>query len=263
MKKYKGFVIFVIILGIYGLVMYFVFGNKEQTDDNNQNNNGQTNNVSSERKYLIIGNDSRLEYKNGQFDTAKIKDIENLDKLTVYINNKYYGDYKFKNAGSWNLFDENDEYVNHNGSLIAFSSNFNIKVRNYKTREIDEKEKVFLINNYNISTFSNLTTNEVIDFDLDNNGVEDQIICLSSMEDSNNAKNYFNIVLLKLNNEKTALIEEREEDAKAVYSIYGIINFDDSQNDSIILTKTIGYVSESPKVSNLIYNYKNGQYVID
>lgn len=265
MQKFKGLIIFIIILGIYGLIMFFAFGNKENNSENNSNNNSnnQSNNKVKEEKYLVIDNITKLNYSNGEFSPAKNKEIEQIEKFKVYVNNKYYGDYKLKNAGNWNLFDKKDEYVNYNGNLLAFSDNFNVKVRNIKIREIDEKDKVFLINNYNLNTFSNLTINEAVDLDLDNNGVTDEIICLSSMEESNNISNYYNVVVLKLNDEKLTLVEERENDAKYVYSIFGIINIEDSKNDSIILTKVEGYYSEKPKVSSLVYNYKNDKYMID
>ena len=264
MKKYKWLVIIVIILGIYGLVLYFAFGNKKDNESNNSSSSNNSSEVKKEDKYLVLDNISNIHYNNIDYSNAKIKRIEELDKLKVYVNNNYYGDYKLKNAGNWNLFDKNDEFVNYNGSLIAFSENFNIKVRNnYKIREINEKDKVLLMNKYNLSTFEYLTTNEVIDYDLDNNGVMDEIICLSSIEESNNPKNYYNVVMLKLNDEVIPLIEERENNAKYVYSIFSILNIENNKYDSIILTKTEGYISENPKVSSIIYNYKNDKYVID
>ena len=266
MKKIKGFIILIIILGVYGLILFFAFGNKEDNNqnDNNNNNNSQQNIKNKEDKYIVVGNFANLNYSHGLFSKAKVKKIEKIEKYKVYVNNKYYGDYKLKSGGNWNLFDKNDEYINYNGNLLAYSSNFNVKVRNnYKIREIDEKDKVFLINSYNLSTFSNLTINQAIDIDLDNNGEDDEIICLSSMEESNNDSSYYNIFVIKLNNEVTTLIEEREDDAKYVYSIFGIINIEDSKNDSIIIKKVEGYYSENPKVSSLISNYKNDKYMID
>ena len=267
MKKYKGYIIFIVVLAIYGVLLFVIFGNKQSNNNtsNNENNtiNNQTDN-NDEKKYLVIGNISNLSYINNKFYGVKSNEIEKLDKLKTYVNNKYYGDYKFKMGKNWNLFDKNNEFINYNGNLIAYSDNFNIKVRSkYKIREINEKEKVFLINNYNLSSFANLITNEVADIDLDNNGVEDQIICLSFMDENDNIKNNYRIVVIKLNNEKITLIDERNEDAKNIYSIYGIINIDNNKYDSIIITKTEGYITQDPKMSSLIYNYKNDKYVID
>ena len=264
MKKYKGLIIFVVILAVYGLIMYFVFsnGNDSNTNSNNKPNNNNSTTV-KEEKYLVINNTSNLNYSDGKFTDVKISVIEALDNLKVYVNNNFYGNYKLKYVSNWNLFDKKDEFVNYNGNLLAFNDNFNIKVRKYKIRQIDDNDKVFLINNYNLNSFEYLTTNEVVDIDLDNNGIVDEIICLSSMEESNNIKNYYNIIVLKLNNEKITLIEEREQDATYVYSINSIINIEDNEFDSIILSRVEGYISESPKTTNLIYNYKNNNYVID
>ncbi len=264
MKKFKGLIILLIILGIYGLVLFFTFGNKDNNSSGNTNNNTVNNKTDNKTEYLVIGNTSNLKYNNGVFTKSGKYEIERLDSLKVYVNNKYYGDYKLKSGENWNLFDNKDEFVNYNGSLIAFSNTFNVKVRsNYKVREINEKDKVFLINDYNISSFSNLTTNEVIDIDLDNNGVNDEIICISSLDDSIDVKNYFSLVIIVLNEERITLIEEKEDKAIHIYSVYGVLNIDNNDHDSIILTQTEGYISEKPIVSNLIYNYKNDKYMID
>ena len=266
MKNFRVLIIFVIVLGIYGLIMFFAFGNENSNNTNNGNNNTSNNNNTtseSEKKYLVIGNYSNLLYKDGSFSNTSRFEIERLDKLKTYVNDKFYGSYKLKYISNWNLIDNNNEFVNYNGSLLAYSENFNIKVRNYKTREINEKDKLFLMNTYNLNTLSNLTTNEAVDIDLDNNGVIDEIICLSSLEPSNNEKNYYNIIVINLNGEKTTIIEEREKDAKDVYSLYGIINVENEKNDSIILTKTEGYIGDKQTVSSLMINYKNDKYRID
>lgn len=264
MKKYKFLIIFILILGVYGLVMYFVFGTNNGYDNQNNNNNGnKTNNVNEEKKYLVIGNISNNLFSNGSFSKVSTNEIEKIEKYKVYVNNKFYGDYKLKHVNNWNLFDKSNEYVHYNGSLIAFSTNFNVKVRDYKVRQLNDKEKNALKNDYKLPTFSSLITNQVVDFDLDSNGVLDQIICITNMDENDNIKNNFSILFIKLNDEKITLIEEKESDAKYVYSIYAIINIDVNNKDGFVISKTEGYISEKPKVSNLIYNYKNDKYVID
>lgn len=264
MKKYKGIIILLIVLVIYSLLMFVFFNNKD-----NQNNNGNENNINTKKrtiedeKYLVISNTSTLRYTNNSFEKASNSEISKLDNLKVYVNNNFYGNYKMKYVSNWNLFDKNNEFVNYNGNLLAVSNNFNVNVRNYKIREINESDKVFLINNYNINTFNYLLINEVVDIDLDNNGILDEIICLSSMLDSDNDNNYYNIIALKLNNEKVTLIEERGQDALYVYSIFGVINIDENLFDSIIISKVEGFISENPITTNLVYNYKNNNYTID
>ena len=263
MKKYKGLIIFVVILVIYSLIMFFFFNNNDNNNANNNSNSSSKSNVVEEEKYLVIDNSSVLSYSNNTFSETRRTKIESLDSLKVYVNNSFYGNYKLKYVSNWNLLDKKNEFVNYNGKLIAYSNNFNIDIKKYKVREINDSDKVFLINNYNLNTFDYLTTNEVVDIDLDNNGVNDEIICLSSMEASSNINNYYNLVVVRLNNEKYTLIEEKGENAYYVYSLHSIINIENNSHDSIILSKIEGYISENPKETNLVYNYKNNNYMID
>lgn len=263
MKKIKILIVFIVILLIYSLFIIFIFQSKDNDQKNNTNNTKTNNNSSSSGGLLVVNNGTFLEYKNDQFYEINKSVIEKQDKMKVYINNKYFGDYKLQYGSVWNLFDDKDEYISYNGSLIAFNEEFNIKVRDFTIRNINDKDKVFLINNYNVNTFDYLTYNQAIDIDLDNNGVMDEIICLSSMEDSENINNYYNIVVVRLNDNNFTLINEKGKEANAVYSLSGIINILDSPYDSIIVGKMEGIESPDPIEKNLVYSYKNDNYMID
>ena len=151
----------------------------------------------------------------------------------------------------------------YDGKLLAVTDNLNAKVRNFEIREINNSDKVLLINKYDINTFSYVSTNEVVDIDLDNNGIMDEIICLSSMQESDNKNNHYNIVLVKLNDEIIPIIEEKKNDAIYVYNIYSVINIFDRECDNIIISRTENYDSEEPIVKEFIYQCKNNQYMIE
>ena len=116
---------------------------------------------------------------------------------------------------------------------------------------------------FHLNTFEYLTTNNVLDFDLDHNGQKDEIIVLSSMEESENVNNYYNLVVLIFNGEVKTLIEERGLDATYVYSLVSDINMFDNTHDSFIISKLEGYISENPTKTNLVYSFKNNEYMID
>ena len=263
MKKYKGIIIFGAIMLIYSLVMFSLFYSKED-------NNKPIDKIDNENKtplkndnYYLVTDNSNFKYYNMSFNKASISSIEQQNKFNVYVNNKKLGDYKLKYAAVWNLFDEDNNFQMYDGKLLAVTDNMNAKVRDIKIREINDSDKVLLINKYNLNTFSYISTNEVVDIDLDNNGVMDEIICLSSMQESDNSNNHYSIVLVKLNNEIVPIIEERGSDAIYVYNIYSVINIFDREYDNIIISRTEGYDSDEPFVSDLIYQCKNNQYVID
>ena len=268
MKINKGIIIGVIILALYGLVMYFVVGGKSQSTNTNSNNNGNNNNnnngsVSKEKYYFIVGNEKNYLYYNGKFSKTSKGNIESLSSMKVYIDNKYLGNYKMNYVATWNLFDENINIVTYKGDLLAFSNNLDAEVREFNVREINDDDKYELLSKYSINTFKYLTTNKVVDIDLDKNGIMDEVICLSSMEPSDNVNNYYNLVLLKYNNEFVTLVDERKDNATYVYDIYSIVNLLNSSNDYIIIKKIEGLISDDTKIDYSIIKYENDNYVID
>ena len=260
MKNIKGLIIAIVLFAIYGLVMYFVFSGTTQSTQTNNNNNKP---VGNNTYYMVVGESSIYKYDRNGFSRANKNAIEALANLKVFVDNKYFGDYRLRYVAKWNLINDKSEFVSYNGKLFAISNDFEVVVRNYTIREINDDDKYLLLQNYGISSFKYLTTNEVVDIDLDKNGVEDEIIVLSSMEDNDNINNYYSLVILKYNNDIITLIDERKEEALYVYDINSIINILNNSNDSIILDKIEGYYAESSKVTNVIINYKNSNYVID
>ena len=258
MRNIKGLVIAIVLFAIYGLVMYFVLGKPEQ---------GTSTSTSTPTKsttyYMVVGESGIYKYEKDKFSITNKNSIEALQNMKVFINNKYYGNYRLKYVAKWNLLNDKYEFVSYKGSLLAVSDDFEVVPREYTVREINDDDKYLLLQNYGISSFKYLTTNEVVDIDLDKNGVEDEIIVLSSMVDNDNINNYYSLVILKYNNEVITLIDERKEEAIYVYDINSIINILDNSNDSIILDRIEGYYAESSDVTNVIINYKNNNYVID
>ena len=71
--------------------------------------------------YMIIGNDSIWKYTN-KWESSYYSDVDN-NKMNVYVDNIYKGEYVLKYGNGWNLF-LNDKYQKFSGSLIALSNNF-------------------------------------------------------------------------------------------------------------------------------------------
>lgn len=258
MKNIKGLIIAIVIFAIYGLVMYFVLGKPTQSTTTNN-----TTPTSSKTYYMVVGESGIYKYEKNSFSKASKNTIEALNNMKVFVDNKYFGNYRLKYVAKWNLLNDKSEFVSYKGKLLAISNDFEAVPRDYTIREINDDDKLLLLQEYGISSFKYLTTNEVVDIDLDKNGVDDEIIVLSSMVDNDNINNYYSLVILKYNNEVITLIDERKEKAIYVYGINSIINFLDNSNDSIILDKIEGYYAENNKVTNVIINYKNNNYVID
>ena len=264
MKKYKGIIILIVVLLIYGLIMFFLFSSDEDKERLKNETSESSEKIPTENdSYYLVTDNSKYQYYNNKFNKTYIANIEKQEKFNVFVDNKQFGNYKLKHAAVWNLFDDNNNFKNHTGKLLATTSNMNTKVRDYKIREINDTDKVLLINKYNLSTFSYISSNEVVDIDLDNNGVMDEIICLSSMQECENSNNHYSVVAVKLNNEIITLIEEKGDNALYVYNIYSIINIFDREKDELIISRTEDYDSDEPLTEEYVYQYKNNKYVID
>ena len=260
MKKSKGIIILIVVLLIYSLIMFFLFSSTQEIKNPIDNISKKE---TKENKYYLVTDNSEFEYYYNSFKKISTYNIEKQDKFNIYVNNKMLGEYKLKYGTTWNLFDENSNFKMYNGKLLAITNNLNPKVRDFKIREINEKDKELLINQFVVQTFDYISSNEVVDIDLDNNGIEDEIICLSSMQESEDSNNHFNVVVIKLNNEIITLIEEKGDSALYVYNIYAIINIFDRVQDNIIISRTEGYDSDEPEINEFIYHFENQQYVIE
>ena len=234
--KNKGLIIIIVILIVYGGIMYFLFS--KPSNDNFRNNTDSTktniNNNTDIIGYLVINNMS-YKYYNDKFDTASKGEIDT----------------------------DNNNYINFDGQLIAGTQELNLIVKNINKKEISEAEKVYLINNFNIKSFNNLSVYQEAEIDLDYNGQIDKIICISSSKESKNKDSYYNLILVKLNDNYQTLLDERGDNAKYTFNIYSIINFLNKKVDSIVIEQINGLTSEEPRHEYIIYNYKNDKYVID
>jgi hypothetical protein len=261
MKKNKGLIIGIIILIIYGLVMYFVFNKSQSTKPSNNENKNQKIEI-KDNYYLVLGDDTVLKYTSKGFINTKKSNIQDLPDLKVFINNKYLGNYKMNYVSTWNLLDSNGKYVSYKGHLIAVSNDFDVVVRNTSFRSMNDEDKKMIFQNYGINSYGNLTNNMVADIDLDKNGEMDEIICLSSMDDRD-TKTHYNLLIIKYNNQIETLINEKNEKAKSVYGLESIINVMNSSNDTIVLSKIDNYMGDNEVKSHVVVSYKNDNYVID
>lgn len=206
--------------------------------------------------YMIIGNDSIWKYTN-KWESSYYSDVDN-NKMNVYVDNIYKGEYVLKYGNGWNLF-LNDKYQQFSGSLIALSNNFG-NVLNVDINEIDDNDIIkvneILHSNYVKSNFSLM---EKVNVDLDNNGVLDKIVNVSNLDIEDEDK-YFNLVYIILNNKvyvlKKEIISKENYYNAPIYNIKVLVKFSDYTN--IVISK--GYFSDAGKSGNIMYEKVNGKY---
>ena len=212
-------------------------------------------------KYLIIDNISVWKYKDNTWYNTSIPNNDNY--YLTYIDNKYLGMHKIKGQSKYILYDNNNNIVQYSGELFAYSNNFNIKNETFIIDEIsDEKLKeVNSILDMNLNK-NDLSINEWVSIDLDNNGAEDEIISVSNLDALDEQSKYFNLVYIILNNGNKQIlinenIEERDVLNAPIYKIKYIFSID-SNYDNLIFEE--GYFSNVDETRNLLFENNNGLY---
>lgn len=212
---------------------------------------------------LIVDNISNWAYLDGAWFTVDTDDMENHN-FAVYVDNKYMGNYRMKYGTVWNLFDNNDSYVEYTGDLFAYSNNFNVNVANYTINGVGPNEITEITNilNHEINQNS-LSINEVVQMDLDANGIMDKIVNISNLDSVEEEQYYFNLCYVVLNNQIKVLIndsvESRELLLYPVYKLRYIFKYADNNSYSFILQE--GYFSNAGKTQNNLYDIVNGEYI--
>ena len=172
MKKNKRYIVLITILIIYIIIMIWWLG----ADNVKKSNNSTT---------ILVGDNTVWNYSDKQWlnitNNNTIKQM-NWKKFNVYLDNEKQGKYYLWHDDKWYLFDEDKNAVNKTGQLIAFRSNYNIKVENFIETEVEDNtyiHKVLLENDLSIS--SKFTTKSMTLFDIDNDGVEEQFYVISNV----------------------------------------------------------------------------------
>lgn len=213
--------------------------------------------------YLIIGDDTTWKKQdNNKWINVSPKSINDEPK-NIWIDNKYFGKYKMKYINSWNLMD-NTKYINYDGKIIAASPKMNLQINEYNIDKIedDDLKEINIIMNKNMMK-EEITYQERVNIDLDNNGILDKIINVSNLNDEGK-QSYFSLLYVSINNKNQVLIKENIEEKDyynaPMYYLNYILNIDKEKSSSLVIEK--GYFSNAGKTSNILYQYINGKYEI-
>lgn len=275
MNKNVSIVIIIILLVISGVFLGYYYINQDTNieenpgigdDNDNDNDNGNdnpTDPVEIDYDMLIIDNVSNWGYANGRWHRLSKEEIENKE-FVIYVNHQYFGNYNLKYGTIWNLFDDNDSYVEYDGNLLGYSNGFNVMVPTYEKHLITDIEvseiTTILGHEFNSST---LAINEVVNFDLDSNGIIDKIVNVSNLDSIEEENYYFNLCYVVLNGEIQVIINDDVSPASILayptYELNYILRYSDNSAYSFILQE--GYFSNVGETQNNLYDCVDGTYI--
>lgn len=242
----KNIKLFLLFLNIF-IIQFFIFEKVYASETND--------------KYLIVDNYSIFKYQNNKWYQSSNFDEKN--QYEVYINNSYFGKYYLRDPQKFTLYDKNNNKVIYDGELFAYSINSKVKNKTFEkhkltTKEIEDVKKLLNMN----LTEKDLSINECIDIDIDNNGTVDKIINISNL-DIDNQEKYINFLYIETNsNRKQTIINESIEVKNSLlaprYMIKYVINLENKKNDSIIIRKS--YFSDAGETEYIFFENDNGIY---
>ncbi len=256
MKKGRlKYIIIIVILIIYGSVMYLVFGVSE----------------SRERKAattLLVGDSTVWNYSSRSWmniNTPSLLSNFNWQKFNVYLDNQYFGKYLVWHDDKWYLFDNNKNAVSYQGNLFAYQADFNIDVVNLSTTDITDYTYVnTVLKNHGFDTTVEYTLKSVSKVDFDKDGVLEDFYVISNVfaEDFFPEK-YFSFVFMVDNNNIYMLYEDVDKNEGVngcKPGLYTVADFDNDKDYELILS-CAKYSNQTPLM--MLYEFKDNAFEIE
>ncbi len=172
MSKKRTYIILIIAVLSFFIVMFLLFGL-----DNIKRGKYAT--------ILVVGDNTIWTYSNNNWSNVveytKIKNL-NWKNYKVYLNNEYFGKYQLWHDDKWYAFDKDKKAVILDGELLAYNSNYNIDVKGVNESPISDRTYVnYVLQDNDLSPSSETTSEFLVSFDYDNDGVEEDFYVISNV----------------------------------------------------------------------------------
>ena len=193
MKSKKIYIVLLIILVIFCIIMFSLFG----VENVKQKNYKST---------IILGENTVWTYRNKKWNY--INNISDFNKLSwqeynVYFDNKSIGRYYLWHDDKWYVFDKDKKAVEIDGNLFAYDANFNMNIYDFNLEKIRDRTYVDkALNENDISISSSFTTSNKVSFDFDGDNVDEDFYLVSNAFPIEFNPDYiFSLVFMVKNNE--------------------------------------------------------------
>ena len=251
MKNNKRYIILITILVAFFLVMYMLYGR------------GNIEKQKVKTTILLNPNTVFLYRQNEwyRYDKEEISKL-NWNKYNIYLDSNYKGEFYVWHDDEWYLFDEDKNAINYSEKFLGIKANYDIKVKDFYVEENSNSEytKEILSSN-DISTYSELTVNDKIDVDIDNDGTNETIYIVSNtFPTETNPNTIFSFVFMVKDNKIIQIYSNKiQGDAYSGCMPYvnSILDADDDNNYEIVLT--CARFSEQEPINSL-YKFENNQF---
>lgn len=225
--------ILIAIMTVYSIVIYIIAANRNTKEDNkNDDKVTENENISTpetpEKEEAIIGDyniilspNTILAYKDGKWQENPKLNYKNM-LFDVYINNEYKEKKYLSYSDKWYIFDESKNFLDYDGKILAVNTALDYKNLSYMTSELtgtDQNVITSLLNEKGITTNYDTLKKSKIIFDINKDGMRDDIYFISnSFEESNTENKAFSIGFVKYY-DKTEVFYDVIKEVDSIYTI--------------------------------------------
>lgn len=209
--------------------------------------------------YLVLANVNNLLCSSNDLCEQVGNDeiLNSNQNYQVYVNNEQMGEYKLDYINKWNFFDKEGKWQNFEDDFIASSSSVQLVSKAIELRQMNEEE-LKVVNNFlqknQITKYSELAQNDVLEYDFDKDGKTEKIIIASNVTDESEDEKLFTIIVSIVKNKKNLLFldinNQYENYSAPAYNIKNILNMFNQKKDLLLIYK--GYFSEVGESSSII-----------
>lgn len=192
MRDKKTYIILILMLVVFLLVMFLMFGIDELKRSRNQTT-------------LIVDNTTWV-YKNKRW--RYVSNSDNFESLNwkayqIFDGGKSIGNYYLWHDDKWYVFDKNKNAIQLENELFAYNSDYNVDIKNITKESIIDRtyvDKVLSDNDLDIN--SKFTSSYKISSDIDNDGIKEEFYVLTNAFPLDfTPKDTFSIVFMVKDNE--------------------------------------------------------------
>lgn len=231
-KNRTRYIVLLVILVTFTLIMYLGFGKENLKKE-------------KEAMTIIVGETAIWNYSDMHWlNVTTPTTIEKLNWLdyNVYIDNKPLGKYYlWYNQDKWYIFDQNKKAIQRDGNIIAYRSNYEIKVQDFQMEEIRNYTPVRQVLSENsLSTSSKYTVSQETSIDIDNDGVKEKFYFVSNAFPIDfEPTNVFTFVFMVKNNQIYPMyssVEQNQSVNGCKPYLSGVLDVDNDNTSELVVS---------------------------
>lgn len=247
----KRYIVLIILLLAFGFSIYFFIGKDSIAAQKVQTT-------------ILLNPDTIFEYSNKSWVRVNRNYLNdyNWKEFDVFLDSKYKGKKLVWHDDQWYIFDKNKTAINYTENFLGIKANYDINVKDFEVITDDNLDYAYeLLSKYNLPSNSELTENDKVVIDIDNDGINEEIYLISNTfpMDTEPDVIFSNVFMVKDNKKYTILESSEKGDpfSGCLPSINSIIDVDNDNNYEILLTCS-KYSAQDP--INTLYKFDKTQF---